>query len=119
MAKIMSPANIYQCVNLHTLHICQKNNMKNSQSESTQITRHGLRTFGLLALIVFFFPIYYCYATSHFMETGILSIVVAGLGILISSMYHSTDTNLKSYTHDTPSESPLRHRAVGIHDGAH
>lgn len=65
-------------------------------SESNQMTRHGLRMFGLLAVVVFVFAIAYCYSTDHFMETGILGVVVLGLGILLSSMYYSAGKKPKS-----------------------
>lgn len=103
------------------IHLCQKTIMKNTNHSELVCTmdKQALRVYGTLSLIVYLSALGYCYFTNHFMEMGIIGAVMLGLAILIFSLYFSTDKQSKTNTHDTDSESSLRHRSVGVYHGAH
>lgn len=66
--------------------------MKSNQlSENVQeMDKQALRVYGGMAVAVYLMAFTYCYFTSHFLEMGIVGVVMLGLGVLISNVYFNT-----------------------------
>jgi hypothetical protein len=62
----------------------------NDQKEmARKMDKQGTRVYVGFSAVVYLLAIAYCYFTNHIFETGLLGVVMLGLGILIVKMYKS------------------------------
>jgi hypothetical protein len=59
--------------------------------------KQALRTFGVLAFVIYSLALAYCYFTNHFLAVGIMAAVMLGLGILVVNIYSSIDSESKKH----------------------